>query len=105
MAILLKQFKEAIDDFNKTLELNPNYTDGYNNRGLTYLLLNNTTAALKDFNQALIIKPDSILFLTNRIKAHIQNTSYDLALQDAQRIKELGGIIDPTLIDAIKPKI
>jgi tetratricopeptide (TPR) repeat protein len=38
----------AIADYNKAIELNPSYSDAYNNRGATYLNLKNIEKVIKD---------------------------------------------------------
>jgi lipoprotein NlpI len=35
----LKQFKKAIQDYNQAIELDPEYTHAFNNRGLAYMFM------------------------------------------------------------------
>jgi Flp pilus assembly protein TadD len=42
----------AIADFNKAIELNPSYSEAYNNRGATYLNLKNIEKAKEDAKKA-----------------------------------------------------
>jgi tetratricopeptide (TPR) repeat protein len=51
-----KRYALAIEDFSKTLSLNPNDKIGYNNRGLCKFYLKQYEAAIADFEQAMTIK-------------------------------------------------
>jgi tetratricopeptide (TPR) repeat protein len=48
----LNQFPAAIQDFNKTIELNPGLAIAYFNRGRAYKAMGNKEAARQDFQQA-----------------------------------------------------
>ncbi|MBM3150059.1 MAG: tetratricopeptide repeat protein, partial [Chloroflexi bacterium] len=43
----------AISDFNKAIELRPNYALAYFNRGITLQLKGDTMAAIADYNKAI----------------------------------------------------
>ena len=49
---LLRKFKQAIQDFNKAIELNPNYAAAYNNRAYCYQELGDKAKAQADFAKA-----------------------------------------------------
>ena len=56
------QYSEAIEDFTKAIELNPDYAEAYYFRGL-YLLqprrdYNHAIKAIKDFTKAIELNPD-----------------------------------------------
>lgn len=53
-----KQHREAIGYFNKVMAINDTCFDAYNNRALSYALLNINDSALADFNKALELRPD-----------------------------------------------
>ena len=53
-----KQYESAIQDYNKTIELNPNYTLAYNNRGVAYLSLRNFNQAIADATKAIQLNPN-----------------------------------------------
>ncbi len=48
----LNRNKEAIDDFNKTLTIRPDFKHVYLNRGIAYLQINSKEAACKDLQKA-----------------------------------------------------
>ena len=52
-----KDYLQAIDDFSKALELDPNLTDAYVNRGFSYYNNMDKPNALKDWQTAVSQKP------------------------------------------------
>ena len=48
----LENYATAIEDFNKSIELNPNYGLAYSRRGSAKFNLNNKTGACADWNKA-----------------------------------------------------
>lgn len=55
----MKDINGALNDYNKAIELNPDYYKAYNNRGiLNASELNNLNDALKDFDKAIEINPE-----------------------------------------------
>ena len=44
----LKDYKEAINDFNKVIELDPHYADAYYNRGISKYYTNDLNGACED---------------------------------------------------------
>ena len=53
----LKQYKEAMDDFNIALSLNKNNVNALIGRGNLRKLLTQMSEALKDFNEAIKLNP------------------------------------------------
>ena len=48
---------QAIDDFNKAIELNPRYAEAYNNRGIAYDKKGQYDRAIEDFSKAIALNP------------------------------------------------
>ena len=51
-------FSEAIKNYNKAIEINPDYADAYYNRGNAKGALGNMQGAIEDFNKALQLNPN-----------------------------------------------
>jgi tetratricopeptide (TPR) repeat protein len=51
------QYDQAISDFNRAIELNPNDNKAYNNRGIVYRLKGQYDQAVSDFNKAIDLNP------------------------------------------------
>src|SRR5215467_11107042 len=75
----LKQLKEAIDDFNKSIQLAPDNATVYNNRG----------NALMDFDRAITLSPNYAAARNNRGNARMLLAQYDPAFQDFRKAVEL----------------
>ena len=52
-----QQHKDAIDDFNRAIQLYPEYAAVYNNRGSLLLGLGVVREAVKDFDRAIVLAP------------------------------------------------
>jgi len=79
----------AIEDFNESLRLAPDYAQVYNNRGLAYLRLGEIPEAIEDFNQAIEIDPDYAPTYNNRGLALTQLNEPKAALKDFNQALKL----------------
>ena len=53
----LGQYQEAINDFDKAIQLDPNYITVYNNRGVVHGKLGEYEQAIQDFNKIIELNP------------------------------------------------
>jgi tetratricopeptide (TPR) repeat protein len=74
--------KQAIRDFNHSLEINPNYVDALVNRGSAFALQNDYNAALADFNYALGLENKKAEIYNLRGEIYLHNRMYDEAIND-----------------------
>lgn len=83
----------AILDYNKSIEMNPEFAQAYNNRAYTYMRMRNYSAALPDLDKAIKLKPDYIQALMNRGDIHNYYYQIDrpLAVKDYEKVIALGG--------------
>jgi regulator of sirC expression with transglutaminase-like and TPR domain len=89
-------YKQALDDFTKSIELNPYYPSGYIARGLLYGTLGKYQQAIQDFDKAISINPyDSELYY-NRGLSHKLLGKYQKATHDFDKAIQL----NPQNIDA-----
>ncbi|TVQ44865.1 MAG: tetratricopeptide repeat protein, partial [Gloeocapsa sp. DLM2.Bin57] len=61
----LQMFYDAVVDYSKGIQLNPNYADTYNNRGVAYYNLRDYQKAIADYEQAIRLNPNHPLARTN----------------------------------------
>lgn len=83
------QHREAIEDFNRAIQLYPEFAAVYNNRGNVLLGLDATREAIKDFDRALALAPGYAAAFSNRAGAYIKLGQADKALADYGRAVEL----------------
>ena len=78
-----KDPQEKIEFYNKAIELNPNYAEAYNYRGLAYNDKKYYEMALSDYNKAITFDPNYANAYNNRGNYYaIVKKEYDRALQE-----------------------
>jgi tetratricopeptide (TPR) repeat protein len=82
--------QEAIEAFNKAIELDPKYGQAYNGRGFMHLILGDLQQALRDFTQSIQFDPRNPEPYNNRGIIHGRMGDMEKALQDHSRAVELG---------------
>jgi tetratricopeptide (TPR) repeat protein len=85
----LNQTKEAIDDFNQSIQLSPENGAVYNNRGNALMDLGHPDEAVKDFDRAIALSPNYGAAYNNRGNARVGLGQYALAFQDFRKAVEL----------------
>jgi tetratricopeptide (TPR) repeat protein len=85
----LKDYKGAILDHDKAIELNPNSNKAYNNRGIAKSDLKDYEGAILDYDKAIELNPNSDKAYNNRGIAKMQLENYESALEDVNKALEL----------------
>jgi tetratricopeptide (TPR) repeat protein len=85
----LNQTKEAIEDFNKSIELSPENATVYNNRGNALMDIGHPDEAVKDFDHAIALSANYGAAYNNRGNARVALGQYNLAFQDFRKAVEL----------------
>ena len=77
-----QKYDLALSDYNKAIEINPNYAEAYYNRGILYKNLQKYDLALSDWNKAIDINPNYAVAYNNRGLVYYNQQKYELALAD-----------------------
>src|SRR6478735_7365965 len=85
----LKQTKQAVDDFNQSIQISPESASVYNNRGNALMDLGHPDEAVKDFDRAIALSPNYGAAYNNRGNAHAVLAQYEPAFQDYRKAVEL----------------
>jgi tetratricopeptide (TPR) repeat protein len=85
----LGQTKLAIDDFNRAVQLFPEYAAVYNNRGNTLMALGVPREAIKDFDRAILLAPGYAAAFNNRAGAALRLGQNADAIRDYTKAIEL----------------
>ncbi|MCA2660318.1 MAG: tetratricopeptide repeat protein [Microcystis sp. M049S2] len=78
----LQKYELALSDWNKAIDINPNFAKAYNNRGILYSDLQKYDLALSDYSKAIDINPNDAGAYVNRGVLYSDLQKYDLALSD-----------------------
>lgn len=85
----LKQYKEAVENYTRAIQLQANNSIFYNNRGCSYDNLGEYNKAISDYNVAIAIGPLNAVFYYNRGHSYDKLEEYDKAISDYTRAIEL----------------
>src|SRR4030042_607647 len=86
------QWTEAISEYSKAIESNPNLALAYSKRGQAYAAKEDWTAALSDLNKALELDPELIEAYYNRGLVQNSQGRWDMGISDLSKVIEF----DPT---------
>ena len=75
------KYNRAIEDFNQSIQLNPNFAMAYHYRGTSYYNLKNYKQALKDCDHAIRLNPDFALAYYNRGNTSLYLKKYKKAVE------------------------
>lgn len=84
-----QKYQEALTCYNQALQLDPNNTTLYNNRGLCYLRLGQFQELKANCDTLLRIDPRNTKALFNRATAWVQEGNLDAAIQDLRLALDL----------------
>jgi|GEM_PF-1490814 len=83
------KLNEAIDYYNKAIELSPNFKEAYYNRGIAYIKQENYPRAIEDYNKAIELSPNFKEAYYNRGIAYFKQGNYPRAIEDYDKAIEL----------------
>jgi tetratricopeptide (TPR) repeat protein len=89
-------YDNAISEYDKAIEFNPNIAQVYNLRGLAFYAKGDKESAISDWNKAIQLKPDFAEAYVNRGNAYGDKGELDLALNDYAKAIQL----DPKYAEA-----
>ena len=87
---LKKQYAQAITEFTKAIQINPDFLEAYYNRGLAHYDMHLYYKAIVDFDMVLMLKPNEKEAYFNRGLAYSKVNKLKLALSDIQKAADLG---------------
>jgi tetratricopeptide (TPR) repeat protein/S1-C subfamily serine protease len=85
----LKQYENAIIDYDKAVQLNPLYAEIYANRGLTYFNLGKLEDAIVDYNKAIQLDPQNARTYNNRALTYNGQDLYEKRIADYSKAIKL----------------
>ncbi|MGK7949257.1 MAG: tetratricopeptide repeat protein, partial [Xenococcaceae cyanobacterium] len=89
-------YQQAISDYDRAIEIDPQLADAYNNRGNAHSYQGNYQQAISDYDRAIEIDPQLAQAYYNRGIAHSYQGNYQQAISDYNKAIE----INPQYADA-----
>lgn len=93
---------EAIRELRKALEIDPSSARGHTNLGNAYLKKGRPDDAIEEYQKALAIDPYYAEPHHNLSAAYYQKGDYELAVLHCDKAAELGGRVNPRLLQLLK---
>ena len=82
-------YDRAIEDFNKALELKPDYAEPYTNRGNAYSCKEDYDRAIEDYDKAIELNPKLTKPYSNRGVAYVKKGEFERAVVDCTKAIKL----------------
>ena len=102
--IKMRKYKLAISDLDKAIEIDPKYAAAYHVRGIAYSFKKKYKQAIADYSQAIKLEPDNKSFYFSRMSVYFRTNNRDKIWKDILKIQELGGTVNPSIINMLKAK-
>ena len=83
------EYKGAISNYSKAVEIDPGFVVAYLNRGYTYSRLGEHEKAISDYNKAIELNPRYAIAYNNRGFVYRKMGEYDKAIADFTKAIEL----------------
>lgn len=83
------RYDEMLKDFNKAIELKPDYYSAYINRGNVFKMLKQYDEAIKDYNKVIELNPNSYEAYNNMGTVYMREKKYPEAISNLKRAIEL----------------
>ena len=80
--MMLKQIDDALKAYSRAIELSPNNTAAFNNRGVAYRRKGKLDLAVKDYNIAIKLNPDDANAYSNRSNVYLEKGEFNRAIDD-----------------------
>lgn len=77
-----KQYEKALENYDKFIEINPNYPDAIYNRGDILFCMKRYDEALENLSNAISKRPDWALYYCNRARLYMEMGRKQESLDD-----------------------
>ncbi len=84
-----RRYEEAVEQYNRALELDSSQDQVLNNRGTCFQEMERYKEAMVDYDSCLAINSENETCYINRARVHLKNEDFDASLQDYNRAVEL----------------
>ncbi|MBA7497165.1 Photosystem I assembly protein Ycf3 [subsurface metagenome] len=96
-------YDEAIAEYKRAIEINPNYAEAHGNLGVAYAAKGMYDEAIAEYKRAIGINPNYAEAHNNLAVAYYYKEDYSLAIKHCDITIELGLRPHPGFLEALKP--
>ena len=89
LQVVLRNIDEAIEDYTRAINLDPNYVEAYKNRGMAYRNKGDYDLAIEDFGKAIQLNPNFAEAYFSRGSIYVKKGDIDHAMEDFSTAIEL----------------
>ena len=79
------RYSQAVPEYDKAIQLNPNFAPAYNNRGAAYNKMGSYETAIADCNKAIELDPNLATAYSNRASAFVNSGQFNKAINDCTK--------------------
>ncbi|MEZ4883725.1 MAG: tetratricopeptide repeat protein [Chitinophagales bacterium] len=90
----IQNYTEALNQYNQSLQINPNYGTVYHRRAITNHFLKNTKAAEADYLRAIEMNEEKYMSYANLCKIHRMEGDYEQAMKECNAAIEGGDFVE-----------
>jgi superkiller protein 3 len=94
---------EALAEYQKTIEIKPDYAKGYYNIGSVHREKRNLEEAVASFQKALEINPKFAEAHYSLAVAYYEKKEFKLAIGHCDQAAKSGILVDPKFLERLKP--
>ena len=87
--LFARKYDEAIEEYNKAIELKPDYAPIYSIRGYAYRIKGDFESAIKDYNKLIELRPDYADAYCDRGIVYTKKSEFARAIQDFNKAIQL----------------
>ncbi len=84
-----RRFSEALEAFNRVVDISPEYAEGWNKRATLYYLIGDYTNSAEDVKQTLLLEPRHFGALSGLGLIYMELGNFDAALEAFQQTLEV----------------
>jgi superkiller protein 3 len=94
---------QALAEYQKTIEIKPDYAKGYYNIGSVYRERKKVDEAIASFQRALEINPKFAEAHYSLAVIYYEKEEFKLAVDHCDQAAKLGILVDPKFLERLKP--
>ena len=84
-----KEYEDALQEYDRAIEVDPEYAEAYYGRGITYINIGYPEEAILDLDHALLLDPNNAKFYRALATAYFRKGDYKTFTQNIDKAREI----------------